>query len=114
MGRLFSYPDREGGIPMAVLMIMAVATEAINESKMIEAASKTSTLGDLVQIGLVIVCIGLAWYGIQQIRLELFLRNSKSGAAKILQILLSIALGYQVARFTIDYISWSLSWSGFR
>lgn len=97
---------------MAFPMIMAAATEAITESKMIETVTKTSTLGDLIQIGLVIVCIGLAWYGIQQIRLELFLRNPKSGAAKILQILLSIALGYQVARFTIDYISWSLSWSG--
>lgn len=58
-------------------------------------------------IVIVIICIGLAWWGLQQFRFDLFLRNPKSAQSKVLQILLAIALGYEAARFLIDYFNWS-------
>ncbi|TBL72967.1 DUF1146 family protein [Paenibacillus thalictri] len=68
-----------------------------------------ATLGleGLVNIFAVIVCIGLSWWGLQELRFDMLLRRPKSAAARLLQIFLSIALGYQVARFIIEYFHWS-------
>lgn len=54
-----------------------------------------------------VLCITLAWWGLQQFRWDLFLRHPSRPAAKMLQILASVALGYQLARFVIDYLNWS-------
>lgn len=66
-------------------------------------------LAGLINIVVVILCIGLAWWGLQELRFDMLLRRPKGAAAKLLQIFLSIALGYQVARFVIEYFHWS-SW----
>ncbi|WP_409343745.1 DUF1146 family protein [Paenibacillus sp. MBLB4367] len=63
-----------------------------------------SSLGYIV---LTLCAIGLSWWALQQIRLDLFVKNPKSPQAKVLQIFLSIALGYEVSRFFIDYFNWS-------
>jgi uncharacterized integral membrane protein (TIGR02327 family) len=55
----------------------------------------------------VLVCIALAWMGLQQLRLEVFLKNPKSPYAKLLLIFASIVLGYEVASFLIAYFEWS-------
>jgi uncharacterized integral membrane protein (TIGR02327 family) len=54
-----------------------------------------------------LVCIALAWFGLQQFRFDLFLKQPKSPMAKLLQVFLSIALGYEVGRFFMDYFTWS-------
>ncbi|GIP40956.1 hypothetical protein J31TS4_42360 [Paenibacillus sp. J31TS4] len=61
----------------------------------------------LTGIGITLVCIVLAWFGIQQLRLDKFIKQPKSPAGIVLQVFLSLALGYQVARFLLDYLSWS-------
>lgn len=61
----------------------------------------------MTYIFVVLVCIACAWWGLQQIRLDVFLKNPKSTPAKILLIFLSIALGYQVASFLIAYFEWT-------
>jgi uncharacterized integral membrane protein (TIGR02327 family) len=58
-------------------------------------------------IFLVLVCITLSWWALQQFRFDLLLKNPRSAPSKILQIFLSIALGYEVAKFIIDYFNWS-------
>jgi uncharacterized integral membrane protein (TIGR02327 family) len=77
-----------------------------------EPVIQVAVISNVVYIVLVLLCIGFSWYGIQQLRLDVFLRNPRSGAARLLQVFVSIALGYQVARFIIDYVGWSMSWSG--
>lgn len=61
----------------------------------------------LLSITVALVCIGLSWWALQQFRFDLFLKQPKSAPAKMLQVLLSIALGYEIARFVLDYFNWS-------
>jgi uncharacterized integral membrane protein (TIGR02327 family) len=71
------------------------------------ATNYTFALGSLGYIILALLCIALAWWALQQFRFELFLKNPKGPQSKVLQVFLSIALGYEVARFMIDYFNWS-------
>lgn len=64
-------------------------------------------LSGLVSIIVALVCIVLAWFGIQQLRLEKIIKHPKSPAGILLQVFLSLALGYEVSRFIMDYLSWS-------
>ncbi len=61
----------------------------------------------LTYITIVLISIFVSWWSLQQFRFDLFLKQPKSAPAKVLQILLSIVLGYEVARFVIDYFNWS-------
>ncbi|SMO67096.1 DUF1146 family protein [Melghirimyces algeriensis] len=61
----------------------------------------------LVNILLSLVSIALSWWVLQNIRLDLFLRDPKSIQAKVLYVLLSIILGHGLATFLIDYMGWS-------
>jgi uncharacterized integral membrane protein (TIGR02327 family) len=67
----------------------------------------TFALSSIGYIVLSLVCIVLAWWGLQQFRFDLFLKNPRSAQSKVLQIFLSVALGYGVARFIMDYFNWS-------
>jgi uncharacterized integral membrane protein (TIGR02327 family) len=61
-----------------------------------------------VSIILTVLFIALSWWGLQAIRFDLFLKKPDSAQAKLLQILLSLVIGYEVARFFLDYLGWSL------
>jgi len=62
----------------------------------------------VVSIILTVLFIALSWWGLQAIRFDLFLKKPDGAQAKLLQILLSLVIGYEVARFFLDYLSWSL------
>lgn len=64
-------------------------------------------LSSLISIVVTIVMIGLAWWALQQVRFDLFLKQPGSPASKMLQVLLAIALGYEIARFVLEYFRWS-------
>lgn len=66
----------------------------------------------LTSIIIMLVCIALAWTGLQQLRFEQFLKQPKSFAAKLLQVFLAIALGYLVGKFLTEYINWSADLTG--
>ena len=70
------------------------------------AVQTTGVLG-LLYICIVLVCIALAWWALQAIRFDVFLRSPKSGQAKLLQIMLAVIVGYQFAKFIFDYFQWS-------
>lgn len=61
------------------------------------------TIAGVSYVLVVLVCITLSWMGLQQLRLDVFLKNPKSPFAKILLIFLSIVLGYQVTSFLFQY-----------
>lgn len=69
--------------------------------------SVSMAVSGLTNIVTVLVCILVAWWTLQQVRFDLAVRNPRSGQAKLLQLLVSIALGYLVARFLLDYLDWS-------
>lgn len=67
----------------------------------------------LLKMLIYLILIGLSWWALQEFRFDVFLRRPKSAAAKLLQVLLSIALGYIVGRFFIDYIFNSITFGFF-
>ncbi len=62
----------------------------------------------LINIVLSIICIGLSWWALQAFRFDLFVHKANSARAKLLQILLSIVVGYIVSRFFLEYLGSSL------
>ncbi|WP_040952325.1 DUF1146 family protein [Gorillibacterium massiliense] len=69
--------------------------------------AQSMAISGLGSILITLVCITLAWLCLQQFRFDLFLKQPKSPMAKLLQIFLSIVLGYELGRFLMDYFSWS-------
>ncbi|GGA45711.1 putative membrane protein YwzB [Kroppenstedtia guangzhouensis] len=61
----------------------------------------------LINILTSLICITLSWWVLQNVRLDLFLRNPGGIQGKMLQVLLSIVLGHGLAVFFIDYLGWS-------
>ena len=51
--------------------------------------------------------IALAWYALQAIHFEKFLRAHAVFQARLLYILLAIVLGSMVSNFFLDYLSWA-------
>jgi len=61
-----------------------------------------------LSIILSITFIGLSWWALQSIRFEKILKRPNSPQAKLLQIFLSIVIGYELSRFFLDYLGWSM------
>lgn len=61
----------------------------------------------LINLCISLVCIVFAWRVLWNVKLEKWLRVPNPSQARALLILLSIAIGHQVARFLIDYLDWS-------
>ncbi|WNC14511.1 DUF1146 family protein [Brevibacillus brevis] len=62
-----------------------------------------------LSIVLNIVFIGLSWWALQSFRFEKILKRPNGAQAKLLQIFLSIVVGYEISRFFLDYLGWSLT-----
>ncbi|HZG83211.1 MAG TPA: DUF1146 family protein [Brevibacillus sp.] len=61
-----------------------------------------------LSIILSIIFIGLSWWALQSIRFEKILKRPNGAQAKLLQIFLSIVIGYELSRFFLDYLGWSM------
>lgn len=61
----------------------------------------------LVSIISHLVFIALAWWALQAVNFEKFLRPNRVFQARILYILLSIIVGSVVSNFFLDYLLWS-------
>lgn len=60
-------------------------------------------LSMLISLG----CIFLAWWALQNLKLDVIIRHPQSAQGKMLHVLLAIVLGHFVANFVLDYIGWS-------
>lgn len=49
----------------------------------------------------------ITWWALQGINIEKLIKPGKSGHAKVLLILLTIAIGTTVSNFFLDYLFWS-------
>ncbi|EJL46561.1 putative membrane protein YwzB [Brevibacillus agri] len=63
----------------------------------------------VLSIVMSIVFIALAWWALQSFRFEKIVKHPQGAQAKLLQILLSIVIGYEVSRFFLDYLGWSMT-----
>ncbi|QCT04603.1 hypothetical protein E6C60_3898 [Paenibacillus algicola] len=61
----------------------------------------------LISITVSLLCIALAWWALQTLKLDLVIRNPKSPQGRLLHVLLAVVLGRFVAEFLNDYLIWS-------
>ena len=54
-----------------------------------------------------LVFIAVSWWALMAINFEKFLRPNRVFQARLLYILLSIAIGSIVSNFFLDYLTWS-------
>ncbi|QED49705.1 DUF1146 family protein [Cytobacillus dafuensis] len=54
-----------------------------------------------------LVFIALSWWALQALRIDQILRPNHVIQARVLYILLSIAIGSTVSNFFLDYLLWS-------
>jgi len=54
-----------------------------------------------------IIFIALAWWALQSLNFDKFLRANKVFQARVLYVLLSIIIGSLVSNFFLDYLLWS-------
>ena len=78
-----------------------------NIGDMMDAAARSAGIAGIMNIIITVVCIWAAWWALQTIRFDIFMKSPKSAQAKLLMIMLSIGIGHTVARFVIDYLLWS-------
>lgn len=65
--------------------------------------------GGVVNMLVTLLCIGVAWWSLQHVKLDLFIRHPQSPQGKMLHLLLAIIVGRAVAGFFIDYWGWTQS-----
>lgn len=54
-----------------------------------------------------LVCVAIAWWSLQGLKLDLVIRHPKGPQGKLLQLLLAVALGRFVASFVLDYLGYT-------
>ncbi|MFD0617340.1 MULTISPECIES: DUF1146 family protein [Paenibacillus] len=71
--------------------------------------SMTSLVGLSGLVGIIVTlgCIGLAWWALQAVKFDLFLRNAKGPQGKLLHVFLSVIIGHWVSEFVLQYWEWT-------
>lgn len=79
---------------------------------LMDAAARSAGMSGVISIVVVLVCIWAAWWALQGFRFDVFLKQPKSPQARLLTIMVAVVLGYQAAKFIMDYFVWSstLKW----
>ncbi|QJC53814.1 DUF1146 domain-containing protein [Paenibacillus albicereus] len=71
-----------------------------------EAFSSIGLVG-LFSIVITICSILLAWYLLQELKLDHWFKHPRSPRARVLIAVLAVILGHLFARFILDYWSWT-------
>ncbi|MBM7690701.1 putative integral membrane protein (TIGR02327 family) [Peribacillus deserti] len=68
-----------------------------------------STIGQQALMGITIhlLCFALTWWALQALNFDKMLRSNRVLQARVLYILLTIAIGSAVAGFLLNYLFWS-------
>ena len=68
-----------------------------------------SSLGwnGLLSISITIGSILLAWFLLQELKLDSWFKQPRGSRARVLIAVLSVIMGHAFARFLLDYLSWT-------
>lgn len=68
-----------------------------------------SVLGQQAAIGIVVnlIFIAVTWWALQAVNIDPLIKKGKVVQARLLMILLTIAIGTAVANFFLDYLNYS-------
>ncbi|MDT0124434.1 DUF1146 family protein [Paenibacillus sp. RRE4] len=69
--------------------------------------NQTLSTNSLISIFVSLICIAITWWSLQNLKLDLVIRQPKGPQGRLLHLLLAIILGHAVAGFVIDYLSWT-------
>lgn len=61
----------------------------------------------LISMVLSLFCIGLSFWSLQSLRLDQLFRKNQVAHARMLYLLLSIAIGSAVSSFFLNYLQWA-------
>lgn len=61
----------------------------------------------LISMVLSLFCIGLSFWSLQSLRLDQLFRKNQVARARMLYLLLSIAIGSAVSSFFLNYLQWA-------
>ncbi len=64
-------------------------------------------INSLLSIVSHLVFIGLTWWALQALDYERFLRKNRVAQARLLYLLIAIAIGSTVSNFFLDYLFWT-------
>ncbi len=66
-------------------------------------------IGQQAMFGLIshLFFMGITWWALHALNFEKLLRANKVLQARVLYVLLSVAIGSMVSNFFLDYVSWS-------
>lgn len=65
-------------------------------------------ISGLTAIIVSLICIGLSWWAMQNVKWDLFIRHPRGAQGKLLQLLLAVIIGHFVAAFVIDYLRYTI------
>jgi uncharacterized integral membrane protein (TIGR02327 family) len=71
--------------------------------KMEQVFGQQAIIHIIVQLAFLFV----TWWALQIVKLDFFVKNNNTPQAKVLQILLTIAIGSTVANFFLSYYQWA-------
>lgn len=63
-------------------------------------------INGLIAIAITLLSIIFAWYVVQELKLEAFVKRPRSPQARMLQVLLAVVLGHGFSSFLLDYLEW--------
>ncbi|GGH64611.1 putative integral membrane protein (TIGR02327 family) [Paenibacillus sp. JGP012] len=69
--------------------------------------NQTLSTNSLISMVVSLLCIAISWWALQNLKLDLVIRQPKGAQGRLLHLLLAIILGHAVAGFVIDYLSWT-------
>lgn len=61
----------------------------------------------LFSIFVTLGCVVLAWIVLEEVNFDRLVKRPRSPRAKVLQMLVAVALGYTAAKFVLDYWNWA-------
>jgi len=78
----------------------------------IDLLATTASLYGLLRIVMELLSIVLAWYVMQDVRFDIFMRQPKGPRARILQVMLAVIIGHLFSNFIFSYWQWSSGLKG--
>ncbi|WP_068497310.1 DUF1146 family protein [Paenibacillus kribbensis] len=77
------------------------------KQQLAEQLSQSASMIALISMIVSLICIALAWWALQSLKLDLIIRHPKGPQGRLLHLFLAIIVGQLVAGFLLSYISWS-------
>lgn len=77
------------------------------KQQLAEQLSQSASMTALTSMIVSLICIALAWWALQSLKLDVFIKHPKGPQGRLLHLFLAIIVGQLVSGFLLSYFSWS-------